>query len=84
VQRVGKRAPPSMIKEVIKQLCLSRPLKPSEIALLVQRNQRYLRDHYLSPMVESGELELGFPDNPAHYQQSYKTRISKNYPIAFL
>ena len=74
VQKVGKRAPPSIVKQVIKQLCLSRPFKPSEIALLLQRNQRYLRDHYLSPMVESGELELGFPDNPAHFQQSYKTK----------
>ncbi len=76
VRRIGKRAFPNKIKQVVKQLCLSRPFKPNEIALLLQRNQRYLRDNYLSPMVESGELELGFPDNPTHFQQSYKTKES--------
>jgi hypothetical protein len=65
-----------MVKQAIKQLCSSRPFKPSEIALLLQRNQRHIRDHYLTPMVESGELELGFPDNPAHFQQSYRTKKS--------
>ncbi len=76
VQKVGKRAPPSIIKQVVKQLCSTRPFKPSEIALLLRRNQRYIRDHYLTPMVESGELELGFPDTPAHFQQSYQTKES--------
>jgi hypothetical protein len=80
VQKLGKRAPPSVIKQVIKQLSSSRPFKPNEIALLLQRNQRYMRDHYLTPMVESGELELGFPDNPAHFQQSYQTKIAQIPP----
>jgi ATP-dependent DNA helicase RecG len=74
IRKVGKRAPPSTIKSVIKRLCSSRPFKPSEIALLLQRNQRYMRDHYLTPMVKAGELELGFPDNPAHFQQSYQAK----------
>lgn len=70
LKKVGKRASPSTIK----QLCSFRAFKPSEIALLLQRNQRYMRDHYLTPMVDSGDLELGFPDNPAHFQQSYQTK----------
>ena len=74
VRKIGIRTPPDKVKEVIKNLCLSRPFKPSEIALLLKRNHRYVRDYYLTPMVELGELELVFPDNPAHPQQAYRTK----------
>jgi ATP-dependent DNA helicase RecG len=74
IQQMGKRTPPDLIKQAIKQLCASRPFKPSEIALLLKRNHRYVRDYYLTPLVEFGELELEFPDNPAHPQQAYKAK----------
>ena len=76
ILKVGKRTPPDIIKQIIKQLCSSRPFRPSEIALLLQKNQRHIRDYYLTPMVESGELELGFPDNPTYFLQSYQTKKS--------
>ena len=76
IQKIGKRTPPDIIKQVIKQLCASRPFKPGEIALLLKRNHRYVRDYFLAPMVESGELELVFPENPAHPQQAYQVKKS--------
>ncbi len=74
VRKIGIRTRPNKVKEVIKNLCSSGPFKPSEIALLLKRNHRYMRDYYLTPMVESGELELVFPDNPAHPQQAYQIK----------
>ncbi len=74
INEIGKRLPPDIIKQMIKQLCSSRPFKPSELALLLKRNHRYVRDYYLAPMVESGELELMFPENPAHPQQAYQIK----------
>jgi hypothetical protein len=73
-QKLDKRAPPHAIRQAIQLLCRSRPFKPSEMALLLKRNPRYLRDYYLTPMIESGDLELLFPDNPAHPQQAYRTK----------
>lgn len=74
IQKFGKRTPPEAVKQVIKQLCALRPIKPSDLAILLKRNQRYVRDYYLTPMVESGDLELAFPENPAHPQQAYKLK----------
>ena len=54
---------------------------PSEIAVLLKRSHRYVRDHYLTPMVESGELELTFPDNPAHPRQAYQVKKQSNSDI---
>ncbi|MGD0664543.1 MAG: RNA-binding domain-containing protein [Rhabdochlamydiaceae bacterium] len=74
IQKIGLKTPQEVIKEVIKQLCSSRPFKPSEIAHLLKRDYRYVRNYYLTPMVESGELELEFSDTPAHPQQAYRTK----------
>jgi len=74
IQQIGKRTPPTAIRGIIRQLCSVRPFKPSELSQLLKRNHRYLRDNYLTPMVEAGELELVFPSNLAHPQQAYKVK----------
>lgn len=74
IQKIGKRTPPETVKNLIKQLCLLRPFKTSDLATLLKRSHRYVRDYYLTPMVEAGELELLFPSNPAHPQQAYKSK----------
>ena len=74
--KIGQRSSPDSIKQIIKELCASRSFKPSEIALLLKRNARHLRNAYLTPMVEAGDVELMFPENPAHPQQAYRTKKS--------
>ncbi len=76
IQKIGKRTPPEIIQNLIKQLCFLRPFKPSDLASLLKRSHRYVRDYYLTPMIERGELELMFPENPAHPQQAYKSKKS--------
>lgn len=74
IQKIGKRTPIDAVKQIIRLMCASRSFKPSEIALLLKRNPRHIRDYYLTPMIESGDLELAFPDNPAHPQQAYRAK----------
>ncbi len=74
VGRFGRRGPPEKIKELIKTLCGIKPLKLSEIGELLRRNPKYLRDRYLMPMLEAGELEHKYTENPAHPQQAYITK----------
>ena len=74
IQKMSKKIPPEMIKGFIKQMCSLRPFKPGEISFILKRNQDYIRYHFLTPMVESGDLELVFSDNPAHPQQAYRLK----------
>lgn len=74
IQKIGKKTSSLFIKQTIKKLCAIRPFKASEIALLFKKNPRYLRDYYLTLMVESDELELTFPNNPMHPLQAYKSK----------
>ncbi len=76
VQNLSQRTSPENLNSLIKQLCLIRSFKPAELADLLKRNPNYLRDEYLSRMVELGDLELLFPDNLAHPQQAYRTKKS--------
>jgi len=72
VQALGRRASPQQVREAILQLCRWRPLRASEIARVLGRNQTYVSGRYLGPMVEEGALEYTLPDNPAHPQQAYR------------
>ncbi len=74
ISNIGKRTPPDTIKQVIKKICSLRPFKANEIGLLLKRNPRHIRNRYLTPMVESGDLELALPNNPLHPLQTYKTK----------
>lgn len=74
VKAMGKRPSVHQVKEIIKKLCSLKPFKPQEIADILKRNQKYVRDTYLTPMVEASELELIFPNTPAHPQQAYRTK----------
>jgi len=74
LQKIGKKTSAVTIKEVIRKLCSQHPLKSGEIAALIHRNPRYVRDKFLTPMVEAGDLELTFPNNPAHPLQAYKAK----------
>ena len=48
------------------------PLQLTQLAQILGREPRYLRDYFLSKMIRSGELVYQYPDQPAHPQQAYK------------
>lgn len=72
VERFGKRSTPYEMRATIRELCAWQALQPLEIALLLRRTPRHVRDIYLRPMIRDGELEYTHPDNPAHPRQAYR------------
>ncbi|MEX0961361.1 MAG: ATP-binding protein [Simkaniaceae bacterium] len=70
---LGKRSQKAEIKDFIKKLCTLGPLQLAQLAKIIDRDPRYLRNYYLSGMIRSGELVYLYPDQPAHPQQAYKT-----------
>ena len=70
---LGQRSRKSEIKELIKKLCGFGPLQLGQLARILDRDPKYLRDYYLTKMVRDGELVYQYPDQPAHAQQAYMT-----------
>jgi len=61
----GKRLSRDEVIELLVALCAERPRTARELAQLLHRNMKYLRDTYLSPLVREGRLQLtGAPNDP--------------------
>jgi ATP-dependent DNA helicase RecG len=61
----GKRLSRSEMADLLVALCTERPRTARELAQLLHRNTKYLRDTYLSPLVRQGRLQLtGAPNDP--------------------
>lgn len=71
--KIGPRSNKQTIERAILILCDWQPLMPAEIAgFLGRRSHERLVKDYLSPMVESDELERTIPDKPNSPRQKYK------------
>ncbi len=68
---LGKRSPREKVVRLIVDLCRISPRSPRELAALLRRNQRYLTENILSPLVAGGTLVLAYPEKPAHPDQAY-------------
>jgi ATP-dependent DNA helicase RecG len=71
LKKLGKRSPRETVVRLIVDLCRISPRTPQELARLLRRNQRYLTENILSPLVAQGILVLAYPDKPAHPNQAY-------------
>lgn len=72
LQGLGERTrDPQRIREAIMALCKRRPYRPSELSMLLNRDQRYLKKQYLNPMRMAGLLAYKFADEPNHPNQAY-------------
>jgi len=61
----GKRLSRDEVIELLVALCAERLRTARELAQLLHRNMKYLRDTYLSPLVREGRLQLtGLPNDP--------------------
>lgn len=74
---LGHRAKPAAVRAVITALCAHYPMRPADLGVILGRNPGYIRETYLTPMVEAGELEYTHPENPAHPQQAYRVPQAK-------
>jgi ATP-dependent DNA helicase RecG len=72
IRKLGKRAKEGAIREVVRKLCSWKDLSLPELARLLGRNEVYLRQGIVSPMVKEGVLQFTIPDEPNHPRQQYR------------
>ena len=68
--RAKSRLTPESMREVLTALCAVSELSLEEIGRMLHRNARGIRNRYLRPMVQSGRMQLRFPDEPNHPKQA--------------
>lgn len=57
---------------IITDLCNEEPLKSSEMAGLLKRNETYLRTILAEMVGENGPLAYAIPEMPTHPNQAYR------------
>ena len=78
--RAQQRMEPQKMKRIIEELCRENFLTSAEIARLLSRNLRRVRETFIKEMVQEGTLELRYPLQPNHPNQAYRTKNS--LPVA--
>jgi len=73
VRSTGK-IDPLITRRAILDLCRGRFLTVVDLASILNRSSRGLRDRFVKPLIEEGLLERRFPQQPNHEQQAYRTR----------
>lgn len=75
--REKSRIAPAAMKHIIRGLCEGRFLTVTQIAKLVTRHPKGIRDRFVTPMARQGELTLRFPDDPNRPDQAYSAPKGK-------
>ena len=78
--RSQKRAKPEQVREAILALCAVQPLSLAELGELLARAPASLQNHYLTPMLKAGVLQLLYPHHPNHPQQRYRAAVQGAQP----
>jgi len=69
--KVPQRANASQIKEWILAICSSDYATLKELSLILERNQVFLQQNYISPMLNEGLLRLKYPGSKNSPKQAY-------------
>lgn len=72
VGAIGQRHAPAEVCDAIVELCRVRDWQAAELALLLRRHPRYVRNNYLRPLLSEGRLMMTRPDEPHDPQQAYR------------
>lgn len=73
IEKMGKRMSSKDMESLIIDLCEYEPLSLAEIASLLHRNIRALRNHYIKSLIKSGKLFYTIPEMLNHPDQKYTT-----------
>lgn len=76
VESLGQRAERASVRDVIIALCQWRDLSSRELAIILKRDQVYLLNQYLNPLITSGSLVYTIPENPTAPSQAYRTNTN--------
>ncbi len=69
--RPEQRISMARLRQIIRDLCRWRPLRGEELAALLHKDLKYLRNKHLTRMVRAGELAFLYPESPNHALQAY-------------
>lgn len=69
---IGQRHPPGEVCDAIVEICRLRDWRAEELATLLQRHSRYVRNNYLRPLMRDGRLTMTNPNEPSDPQQAYR------------
>lgn len=75
--RPGQRLSTDALRQLIRALCGWQPLRGEELATLLHKDLKYLRNKHLTEMMHGGELAFLFPESPNHALQAYTLPASK-------
>jgi ATP-dependent DNA helicase RecG len=64
----------SEMHKIILEMCAIQELTANDFHFLFGNNAKGIRDNYLKPAVEAGELLLKYPENKTHPKQAYRTK----------
>ncbi|MDT4330724.1 ATP-binding protein [Methylomonas sp. MS20] len=67
----GQRLSAEALRALICELCRWQALRGEELATLLDKDLKYLRNKHLTDMVQSGQLTLLYPESPNHPHQAY-------------
>lgn len=68
----GERLSTVALRRLIQDLCGWQPLRGEELAILLHKDLKYLRNKHLTEMVQIGELAFVYPESPNHALQAYR------------
>jgi hypothetical protein len=60
------------LQALICDLCSWHALRGEELATLLNKDLKYLRNKHLSVLIQSGKLVFLYPESPNHALQAYK------------
>jgi ATP-dependent DNA helicase RecG len=75
ISTLKRRTPQPEMRSLIYRLCVWRPLTSEALAKLLQREQAYIVEQYLAPMVRDGELAYTIPGRPTAPRQAYRATL---------
>ena len=73
----GQRHPPGEVCDAVVDLCRLRAWQAEELATLLRRHARYVRNNYLRPLMRDGRLVMTRPEEPNDPEQAYRAVGSK-------
>jgi len=70
--KAGERIKEPELRALICDMCAWHALRGEELATLLNKDLKYLRNKHLSVLIQSGKLVFLYPESPNHAMQAYK------------
>ena len=80
LEALGGHCPLENLKLLILKLCAYRPLSRQILAILLKRNESYLKKRVIRPLLETHKLRYLIPEMVKHPRQAYVTNLSSEEP----